>query len=634
MKTSDLLDHADSFEHRLSVGLEHIADAGSVPGPGRFDPDVLLVDRASDPRSSRWLVGAAAAAVVVLGVGGLIVANRQDADPAPAQQPSSAESASPTPTLEAPVWYGTIRPLLPDGFDQIVLTDATQEVVGFKAFRTGTRQLLDVTITLQSGYGMKDTGEAATFSDDYGDYTESAGSVALTTPDQRQVIIRCGLRPIGGGSVETGGLLDADRDTCEDGFDNLDIDTISRRSLAARLATEFPTNIVTPAFGQPDTSPVPADVAPVINDFVGEDRPFGGEQARGVLRDVNLSPVIGEASTTELTVIQGMWPPNGDGSALDDIYAGSPQGRFHLYDDIAVALVVVDTTGYHIATADLSDTHLTALGELLNQVIEETSANAPTSTAAVDQTDPGSSIATIPEVSTTTIVTSISNELTEALRPDGRVLVVNATRTAGLGGSLSQALADSGYDVLDPTNAADGTIVDESIMYLRADTPWPGSSYMMAPNAIMNAVPIGRMESLSGQPTPAVNQEMVDSADIIIVVGTDLAGAPWQKTDTPLFTPGIGRLLIIDATTNDRGRRAADEQAQDLRAAGVDVAGIVAAAKPVEETMLMPIGQSTPWTFAIAELAAVGGFDTWNPSLITEPIPDGVTAALVIGDIN
>ncbi|HSM65580.1 MAG TPA: hypothetical protein VK860_04680 [Ilumatobacteraceae bacterium] len=157
---------------------------------------------------------------------------------------------------------------------------------------------------------------------------------------------------------------------------------------------------------------------------------------------------------------------------------------------------------------------------------------------------------------------------------------------------------------------------------------------MMTPNAIMNAVPISRGESLSGQPTPAVSQEMIDNADIIIVVGSDLASAPWDGSGASLFNPGIGRLLIIDATTNARDQRAADERAQDLRAAGIDIAGLVTAATPVEGTMLMPIGQPTPWTFAIAELAAVGGFDTWNPSLTTESIPDGVTAALVIGDNN
>ena len=400
MKTSDLIDHPDSFEQRLCVGLEHIAGAGSASGPGRFDPDVMLVDRPSDPQSTRWLVGAAAAAVVMLGVGGLIVANRQDADPAPAQQPSSTnEIASPAPALQAPVWYGTIRPLLPDGFDQIVLTVATPEVVSFKAFRTATGQLLDITITLQSGYGMKDTGEAATFSDDYGDYIESAGSVALTTPDQRQVIIGCGLRPIGGGSVETGGLLDADRDACDDGFDNLDIDTISRRDLAAKLATEFPTDVVTPAFGQPDTSPVPAAVTPIVNDFVGEDRPFGLEQADGVLRSVNLSPIVGEPSATELTVIEGMWPPNGGGSALDDIYAGSPQPLFHLYGDIAVALVVVDTIGYHIATTDLSDTHLTALGELVQQLI------APSSDTSSTEITPVPTATEVPTLASTPTTT-------------------------------------------------------------------------------------------------------------------------------------------------------------------------------------------------------------------------------------
>jgi hypothetical protein len=351
-----------------------------------------------------------------------------------------------------------------------------------------------------------------------------------------------------------------------------------------------------------------------------------------VLRDINLSPIIGEPSTTELTVIQGMWPPNGDGSVLDATSAASPQPLFHLYDDIAVALVVVDTTGYHIATTDLSNTHLTALGELLSQIIEQTSANAPTSAAADQQSDPGTSTATIPEVGTTTIVTSVSDELAEALRPDGRILVVNATTTAGLAGSLSQALADSGYDVLEPTNAADGAIVDVSFVYTR---PGPADmSHMMTPNAIMDAVPISRAASLSGPPTPPVTQEMIDNADVIIVVGTDLASAPWQGSGASLFNPGIGRLLIIDATTNARDQREADEQAQDLRAAGIDIAGIVTAAAPVDETMLMPIGQSTPWIFAIAELAGIGGFDTWNPSLTTESIPDGVTAALVIGDNN
>lgn len=364
---------------------------------GDIDHEPLVFDLAAAPTSVRHrrtvaILGSVAAVALV--IGGLAVLQRDPAEPPAVANtplpsvdsdtsgatqepaPTATEKRSPAPALEAPVWYDTIRPLLPDGFDQIVLTDAMPEVVGFKAFRTGTRQLLDVTITLQSGYGMKDTGEAATFSDDEGDYIESAGSVALTTPGQRQVIIRCGLRPIGGGSVETGGLLDADRDTCNDGVDNLDIDPVSLRTLAGKLASEFPTDAVTPVFGQPDTGPAAASVSQIISDFVGEDRPFSGEQARGVLRDVNLSATIGEPSNTELTVIQGMWPPNGDGSALDETFADSPQGRFHLYGDIAVAFVVVETTGYHIATTDLSDAYITALGELLQQLSTSSSGDS------------------------------------------------------------------------------------------------------------------------------------------------------------------------------------------------------------------------------------------------------------------
>ena len=38
------------------------------------------------------------------------------------------------------------------------------------------------------------------------------------------------------------------------------------------------------------------------------------------------------------------------------------------------------------------------------------------------------------------------------------------------------------------------------------------------------------------------------------------------------------------------------------------------------------------WTFAVAELADIGGFDTGTESVIDEPLPDGVTAVFVIAD--
>jgi hypothetical protein len=98
MKADDeLLDHADSFANRLRYGLDHIAQAEPVSDPGRFDPDVMQIGRRSDTRSGHWFVGAAAAAVVVLGVGGLVVLDRDDPAPsAPADQPVVEEPGGDT----------------------------------------------------------------------------------------------------------------------------------------------------------------------------------------------------------------------------------------------------------------------------------------------------------------------------------------------------------------------------------------------------------------------------------------------------------------------------------------------------------------------------------------------------------
>lgn len=425
------------IRHALFGNVATVASAepSAVDAAVHYDLDRGLVRNDAPPApGGRGLLSLAAACLVVVGIAAVwfTVGNREPAEPATAQQPSSTPPASgPVPAEpESPVWYSTLRPLLPSGFDQIVLTDAMPEVVGFKAFRTGTRQMLDITITLQTGYDLKQTGEAVTFSDEQGNYIESAGSVALTTTDQRLITIRCGLRPIGGGTPETGGLLDADRDTCDDGVDNLELDPTSRRTLAARLAAEFPTNIVSPGFGQPDTSPEATAVAQIVNDYAGGSRPFGAMQADGVLRVANLSPVVGEPATTELTVINGIWPPDGDGSAFDDTYANNPQGRFYTYGDIAAALVVADGTGYHIATTDLSETNLVALGTLLQELIAvspgttspvATITNPPTpQEVAPDVTNPSD-----PSTATSPTPSTMLPNLTPTIEP-GSVVCVSA----------------------------------------------------------------------------------------------------------------------------------------------------------------------------------------------------------------
>lgn len=610
--------------------------AAPVPDPVDIYYDLdrgLLRTPPPSARGGRRLMSIAAAVLVVVGVAAVwgTITNREPPVTPAAQQPATTTTSTPAQQAEAPVWYDTIRPLLPDGFDQIALTNATPETIAFVAFRTGTRQLLDITITLQPGTDTKDTAEPVTFSDSHGDYVEATGTTMLTTPDDRRINIRCGLRPIGGGSADPTGLLTADRDTCDaDGVDDLDIDPLSRRSLAARLADEFPPDVATPTFGQPDTSPETTAVTQIVNAFTGDDRPFGTIGADGVLRLANLSTTLGEPATTELTVINGIWPPDGDHSATDTSLADHPRGHFFPYGDIAAALVVVDGTGYHITTTDLDDTHLDALGGLLQQLVA----------ASNDTTDPATTAVPRDAVTDATVTTTIldgtpvstvpfeSSALAEALRPDERILVVNATTTGGLAGSLTRALELSGYDVAEPANTANGVTLDESILYAQPDAAGAVT------DAILGVVPVPRAESLTGQPTPALTPEMIDTADIIILLGDDLAAAPWQDAPTPLIDPvgSIGRLLIVDATTTERGRQAVTTQARTLREAGVEVAGIAIGTTATEQTMLMPIGETTPWTHAIAELTGIGGLDTWSPDITSATIPDDVTAALVIGD--
>ncbi len=168
-------------------------------------------------------------------------------------------------------------------------------------------------------------------------------------------------------------------------FENHDTGRLPTKWLPGSLPPGYG-EIVRPPSVEPGTGSYGAGVAQIINDS-RQGRPFGGEQAHGVLRDINLSPMIGGPSTTELTVIQGMWPPNVDGSALD----GTP-------DRPQPSSICTTTSALHRRCrghrlphrhTDLSDTHLTALDELLNQIIEQTSANEPISTAADQQSDPG-----------------------------------------------------------------------------------------------------------------------------------------------------------------------------------------------------------------------------------------------------
>lgn len=85
-----------------------------------------------------------------------------------------------------------------------------------------------------------------------------------------------------------------------------------------------------------------------------------------------------------------------------------------------------------------------------------------------------------------------------------------------------------------------------------------------------------------------------------------------------------GTLVVIDAT----GGLPVQEI---LESRGVAFSEVMPARRVVAQTMIMPIGDDTTQAERLAELVPVGGFDTWDSTLIDGPVPDGVTAVLVLG---
>lgn len=329
--------------------------------------------------NTRRLVAVLTAAAAIVAVVALV---RHPLGDAPADASTTLPAAAP-----APAWYAIIRPFLPTGFDQIALLNASDESVNFVAWRSATGQHLGIWIGLRSG-DLKATSETVAGSDEFGTWYESTSGVALATVDGRLVRVECGLSGLLGGAGGSVGLIGSTRDYCGEGVDHLGIDAAARRSLVAQLATDFPVDAVGESFGQPvvdETYSVP--IAQAI-DVARPDRAFGGWDATGfsgVINGANLSP-LGEVPTSELTVINGVYPAGPDPvvptMAMERMV--DPRSRFNHFGAVAVAWMVnADGVGFQIATTDLSDSNLLRLGALIeNLALQPTDQAVTTSTTA------------------------------------------------------------------------------------------------------------------------------------------------------------------------------------------------------------------------------------------------------------
>jgi hypothetical protein len=224
--------------------------------------------------------------------------------------------------------------------------------------------------------------------------------------------------------------------------------------------------------------------------------------------------------------------------------------------------------------------------------------------------------------STRTSSTVSPTGLDTAMEVADVVAVVNGTEVAGLGGSLASVLEASDYTVGPLLNATEP--VAESVVYFRGSAAAPTV-------ALLTQAMAAPSEQLDSQQLPVGASDEVDQADVIIVLGADRADAPWSTASTPLVSDRHGVLIVLDGSGTPEGRQRTEAQIANLESLGVDVIDGGASAHAVEASMLMPLGETTRWTFAVSGLAGIGGFDSWNPALLDGDLPDDATAVLVVG---
>ena len=84
-------------------------------------------------------------------------------------------------------------------------------------------------------------------------------------------------------------------------------------------------------------------------------------------------------------------------------------------------------------------------------------------------------------------------------------------------------------------------------------------------------------------------------------------------------------VLVVDASGGTPG------VLNDLAARGLTPHYELPATRTLEQTMVMPTGADVALAYQLLPIVGVGGFDTWDPTIIGGTMPDGIVAVLVIG---
>ena len=281
-------------------GREELAAIGVIA----LDPSVRRPHRR---RLVAPLTVLSAAAIIAL----LLAVRTRAVAPGTATSNASAVPAATAPSAPAPRWYEVLRPILPDGFDQIVVTGASAEALSFRALRTSTGHVLDVVVGRGTG-DLKDGPDVAKNTDEYGTWFASTSAVALATTDARYVSLTCGIVIDRGENANAFavGVLASGFDMCDDGADRDVIGGSARWKIVATLAEHLTPAVVDAAFGTPiranDASTVETRVREVIPGLPEIGRSIRSD---GVIEHFPLALRANEPGLTTLSVVPGVYPP-------------------------------------------------------------------------------------------------------------------------------------------------------------------------------------------------------------------------------------------------------------------------------------------------------------------------------------
>lgn len=335
------------------IPAAHTAARPTVPTRDAATTDGPWVVSATDaPRSMRsrpLRLGVAAAAIIVLCVGGLAVIGEHRRD-----QPAQPSGVGAAPSSDEPTWYPLLRDALPERFRHVALTQVTDQQAFFVAISPDDGKALEIQLAT-GGYSTRSPTDV----DVDVEWVQLPQGWSVRTPAGLFVSVTCDIGVRGRDFAGPPNYCDM---TSAGELTSADI-----RSVVTKLAQSAPADSIGPALG----APVPAalDEATVTAMIAALDpaRALIGDTTWAADRILDYAPSSTRPETS-VRLVSGVYPP-----------ATKPRWDYSLYEDAAAFWrFTSDGRALRISTIDTAVEALDALDAVATAIIGPSTVDAGT----------------------------------------------------------------------------------------------------------------------------------------------------------------------------------------------------------------------------------------------------------------